>query len=158
MIPEPNTDSPSTGPESTAPDSTAPQSTTPEPIAPQTTSQPAAPQSASSQPAAPQAAAAAPGPAHTSAPASASEPAPTPPPAPTEPSGPRTGPIVWGALILGFCGYVLQRTLAPGDLDTTTWITAVTIGLGVLLLGVGAAVLIRNHRRANRLADRRTTR
>lgn len=148
MIPEPNTDSPSTGPESTASESTAPQSTAPEPTAPQTTSQPAATQSAPSRPAAPQAAAAAPGPVYTPAPA----------PAPTEPSGPRTGPIVWGALILGFCGYVLQRTLAPGDLDTTTWITAVTIGLGVLLLGVGAAVLIRNHRRANRLADRRTPR
>ncbi|UOQ61659.1 hypothetical protein MUN76_06795 [Leucobacter rhizosphaerae] len=148
MIPEPNTDSPSTGPESTASESTAPQSTAPEPTAPQTISQPAATQSAPSRPAAPQAAAAAPGPVYTPAPA----------PAPTEPSGPRTGPIVWGALILGFCGYVLQRTLAPGDLDTTTWITAVTIGLGLLLLGVGAAVLIRNHRRANRLANRRTTR
>lgn len=62
------------------------------------------------------------------------------------PSGPRTSPIVWGALILAFCGYVVQRTLAPGNLDTTTWITTVTIGLGVLLLGVGAAVLIRNQR------------
>lgn len=158
MIPEPNTDSPSTGPESTASESTAPQSTAPEPTAPQTTSQPAATQSAPSRPAAPQAAAAAPGPVYTPAPAPASPSEPAPAPALTEPSGPRTGPIVWGALILGFCGYVLQRTLAPGDLDTTTWITAVTIGLGVLLLGVGAAVLIRNHRRVNRLADRRTTR
>lgn len=63
-----------------------------------------------------------------------------------ETSGPRTSPIVWGALILGFCGYVVQRTLAPGNLDPTTWITAVTVGLGVLLLGVGVAVLIRNRR------------
>ncbi|QIM18010.1 hypothetical protein G7066_03750 [Leucobacter coleopterorum] len=59
---------------------------------------------------------------------------------------PRTGPIVWGALILAFCGYVAQRTLYPGLPDTTTWITATVIGLGLLLLGVGAAVLIRNRR------------
>ena len=69
-------------------------------------------------------------------------------------SGPRTSPIVWGALILGFCGYVVQRTLAPGNIDTTTWITAVTIGLGVLLLGVGAAVLIRNQRRSTQHSER----
>lgn len=82
-------------------------------------------------------------------------PAPPPAAAPAtapEPAGPRTGPIVWGALILGFCGYVVQRTLSPGDLDATTWITAVTIGLGVLLLGVGTVVLIRNHRRSRRTA------
>ncbi|QIM15911.1 hypothetical protein G7067_04930 [Leucobacter insecticola] len=59
---------------------------------------------------------------------------------------PRTGPIVWGALILAFCGYVVQRTLARGDIDATVWITAMTIGLGVLLLAVGGAVLIRNRR------------
>lgn len=94
------------------------------------------------------------------------EPQPTPPanqetPAPvnaaeTAPStsnGPRTGPIVWGALILGFCGYVIQRTLAPGNIDTTTWITAVTIGLGILLLGVGVAVLIRNRHRPSQPAN-----
>lgn len=74
-------------------------------------------------------------------------------PAPVQ-SGPRTSPIVWGALILGFCGYVVQRTLAPGNIDTTTWITAVTIGLGVLLLGVGAAVLIRNQRRPTQPSER----
>lgn len=60
---------------------------------------------------------------------------------------PRTGPIVWGALILAFCGYVAQRTLYPGQPDATTWITATVIGLGLLLLGVGTAVLIRNRRR-----------
>lgn len=59
---------------------------------------------------------------------------------------PRTSPIVWGALILGFCGYVVQRTLAPGEIDATVWVTAMTIGLGVLLLAVGGAVLIRNRR------------
>lgn len=62
-------------------------------------------------------------------------------------SMPRTGPIVWGALILAFCGYVAQRTFGGGgSLDTAAWITATVIGLGVLLLGVGTAVLIRNSR------------
>ena len=84
--------------------------------------------------------------AHTSAHANPAVKATAHNPAPT-PSGPRTSPIAWGALILAFRGYVVQRTLAPGNLDTTTWITTVTIGLGVLLLGVGAAVLIRNQRR-----------
>ena len=84
--------------------------------------------------------------AHTSAHANADVKAKAQTSAPIQ-SGPRSSPIVWGALILAFCGYVVQRTLAPGNLDTTTWITTVTIGLGVLLLGVGAAVLIRNQRR-----------
>lgn len=60
---------------------------------------------------------------------------------------PRTGPIVWGALILAFCGYVAQLTLAPGNIDATTWIIVTIIGLGILLLGVGATVLIRNRGR-----------
>lgn len=60
---------------------------------------------------------------------------------------PRTGPIVWGALILAFCGYVAQRTIDPAQADTTVWITATVIGLGLLLLGVGTAVLFRNRGR-----------
>jgi hypothetical protein len=60
---------------------------------------------------------------------------------------PRTSPIVWGALILAFCGFVAQRTLNPGQLDAATWITATVIGLGLLLLGVGASVIVRNRRR-----------
>lgn len=63
-------------------------------------------------------------------------------------AGPRTGPIVWGALILAFCGYAAQRAFGDGELDTAAWITATVIGLGVLLLGVGTAVIIRNRRNA----------
>lgn len=66
-------------------------------------------------------------------------------PAPRRPA-PRSSPIVWGALILAFCGYIAQRLLGTGGLDLATWVAAITIGLGVLLLGVGAAVLIRNRR------------
>ncbi|MEV8336861.1 hypothetical protein [Leucobacter sp. NPDC077196] len=60
--------------------------------------------------------------------------------------GPRTGPIVWGALILVFCGYMMQQVLGGGGLDPAGWITATIIGLGVLLLGVGFAVVIRGRR------------
>ena len=69
--------------------------------------------------------------------------------APSRPS-PRTGPIVWGALILVFCGYISQQVLGGGGLDAAGWITATIIGLGVLLLGVGFAVLIRGRRDTRR--------
>lgn len=59
---------------------------------------------------------------------------------------PRTGPIVWGAIVLAFCVYVATQTLAPGSIDATTFLIASVIGLGVLLLVVGAAVLVRNGR------------
>lgn len=69
--------------------------------------------------------------------------------APDEPRRlrPRTGPIVWGAIILAFCVYIAAQTVAPGSVDTTTFVIASVIGLGVLLLAVGLAVLARNARR-----------
>ena len=62
--------------------------------------------------------------------------------------GPRTGPIVWGALILAFCAYIAQRVFGAGGLDVTGWITVTVLGIGVLLLGVGIAVIVRNRRRS----------
>lgn len=59
---------------------------------------------------------------------------------------PRSGPIVWGCLILVFCAYIAQRTFAPGTVDPAMWITGTLFGLGVLLLGVGAAIVVRNAR------------
>lgn len=61
-----------------------------------------------------------------------------------EKTRPRTGPIVWGALFLVFCAYVVQRELAPASVDTAVWIAFTVIGLGVLLLAVGIAVVIRS--------------
>ncbi len=60
--------------------------------------------------------------------------------------GPRTGPIVWGVLILAFCAYILQRTIAPGTVNGAVWITGTLFGLGALLLGVGIAIVVRNAR------------
>lgn len=80
----------------------------------------------------------------------AAAPAPAAADAPSARPSPRTGPIVWGALILVFCGYVSQQVLGGGGLDAAGWITATVIGLGVLLLGVGFAVLIRSRRETRR--------
>jgi len=82
------------------------------------------------------------------APAASEAQAETAPAEQTQPvqSRPRTGPIIWGALILAFCVYVAQRSLAPNTLDTTTWLIAGVIGLGALLLVVGVAVLLRGAR------------
>lgn len=58
----------------------------------------------------------------------------------------RTGPIVWGALFLAFCGWVTQRTFFPDAVTPELWLTGVAIGLGVLLLAVGIAVGLRDRR------------
>ena len=59
---------------------------------------------------------------------------------------PRTGPIVWGALILVFCAYVFQQAVAPGSVNAMTWAIFAVIGLGLLLLIVGVTVIIRSRR------------
>ncbi|WP_336659074.1 hypothetical protein [Leucobacter sp. USHLN153] len=64
--------------------------------------------------------------------------------------GPRTGPIVWGALILVFCAYVAQQVFGTDGLDAAGWITLAAIGVGALLLAVGVAVLVRNRSLAKR--------
>lgn len=56
---------------------------------------------------------------------------------------PRTGPIIWGALILMFCAFVAVRT-AGGAIDPVSWIITTVLGIGALLLIVGVVVLIRN--------------
>lgn len=56
---------------------------------------------------------------------------------------PKIGPIVWGVLVLAFCAYTASQVVAPGNVDGTTFVIAATISLGVLLLVIGAAVIIR---------------
>lgn len=68
-------------------------------------------------------------------------------PSQVQQAGPRTSPIIWGVLVLAFCGYVAQRTFGRSTVDDGWWVIAIVIGLGVLLLGVGLAVVIRNRRR-----------
>lgn len=69
------------------------------------------------------------------------------PTAPGNPSGPRTWPIVWGAMVLAFCAYLVFQLVAPGVVTGTVFFIFAVIGLGVLLLGVGIAVVVRQTRR-----------
>lgn len=66
---------------------------------------------------------------------------------PARPVGPRTSPIIWGTLILVFCGYIAQRTFGGVRADDSLWIIGTVMGLGLLLLGVGLTVILRNRRR-----------
>lgn len=71
-------------------------------------------------------------------------------PAEAQTRGPRpvrSGPIVWGALVLVACAFVAQQVLAPGTLDATAWVTAIVLGLGVLLLVAGIAAVVKQSRR-----------
>ena len=63
---------------------------------------------------------------------------------------PRTGTIVWGVLVLAFCLYTGFQAVAPGSIDGTTFAIAAIIGLGLLLLAVGAAVVVRSTRQQKR--------
>lgn len=56
---------------------------------------------------------------------------------------PRSGPIVWGALILAFCAWVAQRVFAPESIDPQMWLIGLAISLGILLLGVGVFIALR---------------
>lgn len=86
------------------------------------------------------------GPSQTSSPAqppTTSQPPATPqPPAKLQP---RSGPIVAGTLLLVVCAYVVVQSVS-GPIDAKTWFIATILGLGVLLLLVGVAVLARGPR------------
>ena len=63
---------------------------------------------------------------------------------------PRTGPIVWGVLVLAFCAFTSFQTIAPNRVDGTTFVIAAMIGIGLLLLAVGTAVVVRSARQRRR--------
>lgn len=71
-------------------------------------------------------------------------------PLPVDRLRPRTGTIVWGVLVLAFCLYTGFQAVAPGSIDGTTFAIAAIIGLGLLLLAVGAAVVVRSTRQQKR--------
>jgi hypothetical protein len=59
---------------------------------------------------------------------------------------PRISPIVWGVIVLAFCAYTAVQLFAPGTVDATTFAIISVIGLGLLLLAVGVAVIVRSTR------------
>ena len=63
---------------------------------------------------------------------------------------PRTGTIVWGVLVLAFCAFTSFQTVAPNQVDGTTFVIAAMIGIGLLLLAVGTAVVVRSARQRRR--------
>ena len=65
---------------------------------------------------------------------------------PTDHLRPRTGTIVWGVLVLAFCAFTSFQTVAPNRVDGTTFVIAAMIGIGLMLLAVGTAVVVRSAR------------
>ncbi len=63
---------------------------------------------------------------------------------------PRTGTIVWGVLVLAFCAFTSFQMVAPNRVDGTTFVIAAMIGIGLLLLAVGTAVVVRSTRQRRR--------
>lgn len=63
---------------------------------------------------------------------------------------PKTGPIVWGVLVLAFCVFTMFQAIAPGVLDGTVFLIAAVISLGLLLLAISAAVIVRSARNQRR--------
>lgn len=61
-------------------------------------------------------------------------------------TGPRSGPIVWGVLILVFCAWVLQRTVGTEAVDATTWLIGTLLGTGAVLLIVALGLILRRSR------------
>ena len=63
---------------------------------------------------------------------------------------PCTGTIVWGVLVLAFCAFTSFQTVAPNRVDGTTFVIAAMIGIGLMLLAVGTAVVVRSARQPKR--------
>lgn len=67
--------------------------------------------------------------------------------APRKRFGPRPSPIIWGVLILAFCGYVAQNRFGMATGDPAVWAIGGVLAVGILLLTIGGLVLIRNGKR-----------
>lgn len=59
---------------------------------------------------------------------------------------PRIGPIVWGVIFLGICGYIAVQRFAPGAIDRSAFVITCIFVLAALLLTIGAVSI----RRASR--------
>lgn len=56
----------------------------------------------------------------------------------------RTGTITWAAVLLLVSAWIGQRTFFPTTSSPEMWLTITAIGLGMLLLGVGVVVSLRD--------------
>lgn len=59
---------------------------------------------------------------------------------------PRSWSIVWGVIVLVVCVFSVAKQLSPESVDPTVWVIATALGLGVLLLAAGIAVVARGRR------------
>lgn len=66
---------------------------------------------------------------------------------PRERPRPRSGPIVWGTLILAFCAWVVQDGFLPNTISPGVWAAGTLLVLGLLILVVGITVAVRGSRR-----------
>ena len=52
--------------------------------------------------------------------------------------------------MLAFCAFTWFQTVAPNRVDGTTFVIAAMIGIGLMLLAVGTAVVVRSARQPKR--------
>lgn len=60
--------------------------------------------------------------------------------------GPRSSPIIWGTIVLAVCAYFTAQLVAPGAIEDVTFLVIGLIGLGLLLLAIAIAVIVRGAR------------
>lgn len=58
----------------------------------------------------------------------------------------RSGPIVWGVVVLTFCAFVAQLIVSPAAVSPWAWITGLVLLVGLILLVVGVSVLVRQRK------------
>lgn len=65
---------------------------------------------------------------------------------PAQARGPRSGPIIWGTIVLAVCAYFGTQLVAPGAIEDVTFMVIGLIGLGLLMLAIAIAMIVRGAR------------